>query len=254
MTVSDSLSIKSQVFELLEKDHTLQPRQIQKRLKLSSKSYHYLRNLSSLWKVSHFFGVGSKCPTSQHNVRAFCYVPASVDRKSAIVAGWVPSKNRNKVLIWKDVVFGRIEWWQTRRVLVHINRPQTMGRVKQFLSNAFFKTGLIWDERVFNPWIDSVQWFGSHDVYEIGERLPYMRLDGYREELGFVLRAGDRSNPTCYEIEWAKPDWMEKHELLSHMAIVCVGQNSQVILQFNEFMKGLSSQPIKAAVKDPSVI
>jgi hypothetical protein len=147
-----------------------------------------------------------------------------------------------------DKRFGRIEWWETRRVLVHINKPQVLGRVKQFLSDAFFKTGLIWDSRVFSAWIDTVDWLGAHDVYDTPDRVPYKVIDTYKDTLGFVFRAGDASHPNGYEFEWCKPSWMEKFELLSHQALVslevdakALAQTSEAIVRFNEFMNDLAT-------------
>jgi hypothetical protein len=166
-------------------------------------------------------------------------------------------------------MFGRIEWWETRRCVVHINKPQNLGRVKQFLANAFFKTGLIWDERVFNPWIETVQWLGSHDVYETGERLPYKVIDTYKDSLGFVFKAGDLSDPTSYEFQWCKPSWMERFELLSRQAIFNLEQNgrivetdakalqqtSQAIQEFNSFMKDLTAPKTESKDhKDPMLV
>jgi hypothetical protein len=127
---------------------------------------------------------------------------------------------------------------------------------------------LIWDERVFNPWIETVQWFGSHDVYETPNRIPYKVVDSYKETLGFVFKAGDLSHTNGYEFEWCKPSWMERFELLSRQALVNLEQNgkivetdaralqqtSQAIQQFNEFMQGLTAPRENKDRKDPMLV
>jgi hypothetical protein len=145
-------------------------------------------------------------------------VPGSVDRGAALEVGWTLSKNKNRVLIFRDAQYGRVEWWETRRVVVHIGKPQTLGRVKQFLSNAFFRNGLIFDINVFHPFIESVQWLGAHDVYDTTEKLPYKVIDTYKDSLGFTLKCGDLSHPFSYEIEWCKPSWMERADLFNRQA------------------------------------
>lgn len=184
----------------------------------------------------------------QHNARALCYVPKSVSRAGALELGWVQSKNQNRVLVFKNLSYGRIEWWETRRCLVHINRPQNMGRVKQFLSDVFFRTGLIFDIQVFNSFMDSVQWLGAHDVYDAGERVPYAVISTYKDTLGFVFKAGDISHPDGYEFEWCKPSWMERFEQLSRAALQQLEMNSQAlsidakaIQEFSTFIKDLSN-------------
>jgi hypothetical protein len=117
-------------------------------------------------------------------VRAFCYVPKSLDRKQfgnqvvpqALAAGWIQSRNKNRELIWKDRQLGRIEWWETGKILETIKKPHTLLRAKKLLGRAFFDADLIRDTRIAAAFLDSVRWHGSHDVYEYAERLPYISL------------------------------------------------------------------------------
>jgi hypothetical protein len=249
-------TLKAQVYGILDKQHDLKSILLCKILHLNYKQNgEYIRKLRYLWKRDFKNGLGPKSPTSQHNARALCFVPGTVSRARALELGWRQSRNRNRVLVWRDQGYGRIEWWETRRCLVHVNKPQTMGRVKQFLSNVFFRSGLIFSVEVFNQFIDSVEWFGAHDVYDQGERVPYAVIDDYRERLGVVFRAGDLSHPDCYEIEWCKPAWAEKFEQLSRAAIQALeisskmidansrslGSSSQAIQEFTAFMKDFTA-------------
>lgn len=256
VTLSNDLTLKERAYAFLSIHHDLKPKILCNLLKVPYSQYKdYVRQLRCKWKRDFKNGLPSKSPSSQHNCRAYCYVPESVDRKVALEVGWVLSRNKNRVLVFKDPQYGRIEWWETRKVLVHINKPQVIGRVKQFLSNAFFRTGLIWDTRVFNPWIESAQWFGAHDVFETTEKLPYKVIDAYKDMLGFVFKSGDLSHQNSYEFEWCKPQWMEQFELLSRQAISFLEHNakaleldskalendSKAIQQFSELMKDLST-------------
>jgi hypothetical protein len=270
VTHSNDLTLKERAYAFLSIHHGLKPKTLCQLLKVPYQQYKgYVRQLRCKWKHDFKNGLPSNCPTSQHRCRAFCYVPESVDRKVALDVGWSLSHNRNRVLVWKDQRYGRIEWWETRRVVVHINKPQVLGRVKQFLSNAFFKTGLIWDVKVFNPWIESVQWLGAHDVFETADRVPYKVIDAYKDTLGFVFKAGDLSHPSSYEFEWCKPPWMERFEFLSRQAISFLEHNaraleldskalengSKAIQQFSELMKDLATPKRETKDgKDPMVV
>jgi hypothetical protein len=84
--------------------------------------------------------------------------------------------------------------------------------VKQLLANAFFATNLIDDVQVFDLWANTARFKGSHLVYDTGERLPYARIEYLKEGLGVVAKIGDVTHPTCLELEFTYPDWMEQVE------------------------------------------
>ena len=269
VTDSNLLTLKERTYAFLNRHPDLKPKTLCSLLKVPYSRYEgYVKKLRCDWKRDFENGLPSKCPSSQHNCRAYCYVPESVDRRAALEVGWVLSRNRNRVLVFKDPQYGRVEWWESRRCVVHINKPQTLGRVKQFLSNVFFKTGLIWDERVFNPWIESVQWLGAHDVYETPDRPPYRVID-YKETLGFIFRAGDLSHPSSYEFEWCKPRWLERFELLGRQAMVFFEHNakalerdskalendSRAIQEFSKFMSDWAAPRTQGKhTKDPMIV
>jgi len=248
-------SIKEEVWAELDKNPLLTPRQLCGIVGLAYKIYRrYVTQLRYLWKKSSRLGVGSKSP-KLHKVRAFCYAPTSLDRKDdsevterAVEAGWVLSKNRNRVLIWKtNPTYGRIEWWETGNILVSIKKPQHMGRVKQLLCLAFFETGLIFDSKVLSAFLSDVRWYGSHDAYETSERLPYMAIDWYVKSHGIRIVLGDASHPHAVEVQWVYPDWLERLELLQQ-------HNVQVLEDFSKFMKNLSQSKRRSLAADRMVI
>lgn len=219
---SDSYSDRQRAFKLLDKNPLLTAKSLCKLMDLDYlQSGKYLNNVKSRWKYHYQNGLGSKCP-KQHRVKALVYVPKSLDRKrfvdvgrQAVGVGWEESRNRNKVLLWKkDKFLGRVEWWQTGRVLVYVRKPQTMGRVKQLLCRAFFETNLILDGKVLDAFMCNVRWHSSDDVFETGERLPYKVIDNYVESHGLRIVLGDRSHPDSVEVQWCYPDWLERTEQL----------------------------------------
>jgi hypothetical protein len=77
------------------------------------------------------------------------------------------------------------------------------------MANAFSKTLLIRDGRVLGAFIHSVQFVGAHAVFETGERLPYARIEDFKESNGVIIKTGDVSDPTAIEIEFHRPKWDE---------------------------------------------
>lgn len=102
-------SIKKLVWDELDKNPLLLPKQICAILRLHYKKHGaYVRKLKSEWKRDYKIGRHPKSPKI-HAARAVCRVPKQLDRVEAVYIGWVQSRNRNRVLIWKDRAFGRIE-------------------------------------------------------------------------------------------------------------------------------------------------
>lgn len=252
MIASETHSLKQDVFEILDKYHDLEPLAICRQLQIPYKKHGAtVANYKTEWK-SHFKnGVGSSCPTSQHNVRAFAYVPKSCDRTAALAVGWQLSKNRNKTLLWKrSLHLGRVEWFTSGKVLVYVRKPfQNLGKVKQILSDAFCGTGLIFSSKLMFAFLDSVHWKGSHDTFEFAERLPYRVIDNYVESHGIKIVFGDISHPSAVEVQWVHPDWLERLELLQHQSVKTIETNSQQIEQFSKFLRDLSTpkQPSSSA-------
>ncbi|MFA5365797.1 MAG: hypothetical protein WC325_11510, partial [Candidatus Bathyarchaeia archaeon] len=123
------------------------------------KNKAYLWKLSSRWKTDLRNERGSRLavrskPDGQHAVFAEVWVPECLERKRfvevtglAVEAGWVLSRNRNRILIWdRDRgSLGRVQWWETGRVFVHVKKRVSMDRVRTLLYHAFSSTGLIHD-------------------------------------------------------------------------------------------------------------
>jgi hypothetical protein len=163
-------------------------------------------------------------PDSQHACYAVCEVPSCLDRKRfveveklAIDAGWRPSKNRNRELIFeKRLSIGRIEWWVNGHVHIHVEKPQTLGRAKGLVYEAFVSTGLIDSVKISEAFLASVEWFGSHDVFNTGSEkpLPQLTITAY-EILGLKkIKIGDLSHLYDVETEVVKPPLLVTYEKL----------------------------------------
>jgi hypothetical protein len=242
----------------------------------------YAKNKKILWNYSSLFktdiraspeferhsksGVCSK-PDSQHAVFAGALVPDCLDRHKyseveqlAIEAGWRLSKNRNRILIWdqpfgkEQIRIGRIQWWTTSLVRIHVLKPQNLGRAKQLVYNAFVTTGLINNLVISEEFLDSINWHDNHDVYTTDHNLPYKKITTYAE-LGIkAIKMGDYSHRNCVEVEVVKPDIVGKYEQLmdklskafeksdlekAGLAKI-VQVSSEAIQQFNVFLQDVS--------------
>jgi len=97
-------------------------------------------------------------------------------------------------------------------VKIWVRKPASKGKCYQLLADAFFKTALIFDVRNFTPFLKGVTFKGASVVFDVGERLPYAKIDFLRISNGVVITLGDRSHPTAVEIDFCLPDWAERME------------------------------------------
>jgi len=63
---------------------------------------------------------------------------------------------------------------------------------------------------LFDAFRDSVRFRGAHAVVDTGEKLPYVKIDLLKDQLGVVAKMGDLSHPTGLEIEFHMPKWAEE--------------------------------------------
>lgn len=208
-------SLRKAVFNLLEKNHDLKPKEI---CILLHESYQKSANTISQYKKqwrSEYRQRQAHNRLSFHKAHGWVYALKLMDRKAAVFNGWVETKARNGMIIWNDLGgLGRLEWFRTGRINLFVNKPATWGRVKQLLANAFTYNGLIQAVDVFELWFKSVQFHGAHACLDTGVPLPYARIDILKDSLGVVAKIGDASHVTCLELEFCYPKWAEKNELL----------------------------------------
>jgi hypothetical protein len=203
-------SLRQVVFGLLQKDPLLTARDMCRELSLPYGKYGaYVNNCKSFWKSNCRNERGSKC--SIHACRGWCYAPDGVDRARALGVGWIPSRARNRWLLWKDRL-GRLQWFETGRVNLYVRKPANLGKAKQLVCNGFSFTGLITDLKVLERILKGIRFKGAHYVFETGHRMPKLVIDQFTKSNGVSVEVGDASHPNAVEIVTCYPDWAERNE------------------------------------------
>ncbi len=232
-------SLASQIRGLLDKNPLLRARMICELLHIQYKNYgNYVNKIRSNWKHSYSERQGAKS-LSFHNCRFYGFALRDLSRDNPL--GWVRTRARNRMFIWRDLI-GRLEWFESGRINGWVRKPASKGRVLQLLANAFFKTSLVTDINVFHQWANSFNLKGAHVVYDVGQSLPYSRIELLKDSNGVIVTTGDRSHPTGIEIQFCYPDWLERLELLQQ-------QNIKSIEQFSGLLKELSSPKLPNGVR-----
>lgn len=208
------VSLRKQIFSLLDKDPLLTPSMMCDRLRISFKRYHQtVGNYKQNWKNTHENERGSKC-SRFHCVRWGLWERVlTPDRELALGVGWVRSKAKNRFLMFKNAL-GRVVWFETGTVRLHLRSLGNEGKAKQLFSDAFFRTGLIFDVNLFNKCLDSLFLDSFHTVVKTGQRLPYVHIRDFVGTNGFEFKSGDRSDPGCFEFIIHYQTQFEKARLL----------------------------------------
>jgi len=157
------------------------------------------------------------------------------DADRVVRVGWRYSRNRNRVLIWRDHKgYGRMEWhWKSGRVNIYPKQPPpaTKGRVWQLFCNGFSLTGLIDSMTVLQVVLESIRFKGATAVWDLGVKVPYFVIDFFKTSNGLVFKGGDLTHPTGIEGEFCLPDFQEKAEAL-------IAKNTKIIEEFLRVLKG----------------
>ncbi len=191
------LSLRKQVFALLDRDPLLTPFDIADRLRISFKKYQQtLANYKQDWKHTHEFERGSKL-SSFHCVKWGLWETVEADRSIAVMRNWVLSRAKNRFLQFKNVL-GRVVWFETGTVRLHVRAPGNEGKAKQLFCDAFFKTELIGPE-ILEKCLGSLYLDSFHAVVDTKQRLPYVHVRDFAGTNGFEFKSADRTHPTCYE-------------------------------------------------------
>ncbi len=178
-----------------------------------SKNRQYLYNIINLYKSNYQNRQGLKS-LNFHNWRGFLVAEKCLSRELALEdkqSGWKATTAKNHMITFKNAL-GRLEWHENGRINVWIKKPVTDGKKLQILSDAFFRNGLIYDIKTFEQWAHTLKMKGVHCAIDTGEKLPYMKFDGFKESNGTVVLLGDRSHPTSVELVINYPDWAERNE------------------------------------------
>ena len=204
--------IRQRVCELLSKNPLLTAKNLCKLLDLSYESYGaYVNNCKSVWKSNTRNEHGSKC--SIHAWRGWTYAPKNLDRARALKERWIASNARNRWLLWKDKL-GRLQWFETGRVILYVRRPANLGKAYQLICNGFSFTGLLTDVKVLEQVLAGVRFKGAHYVFNTEQRLPQLVIDLFAKSNGVIIKVGDKSHPNGIEVVSCYPDWAERTEIL----------------------------------------
>lgn len=249
--MNEEESIRQQVFRLLEKNPLLTPTHLCELLRLPYlKHRQTVKNYRSQYK-SNYENRQGPYRLSFHGVHFWGYALLGLDRGAAVTDGWVLTKARNRMMVWRDTL-GRLEWFGTGRINGWVRKPGSKGKMLQILANAFYKTNLVQDINQFSKWADSFTLKGFHMVADTGIALPYMRIELLKESNGVVVQLGDASHRTSLEVQVEFPVWGERLELLTNQAMRLIESNTHQIEAFNDFMKELSAP--KGPSKDDRMV
>lgn len=239
MSSHDDVSLRQKVFEILKQYPNLKPKALLSMVKQPKKKLDYIRHLRSQWIHDYKLGQGSRVqgkPNSFHKARGWVYVDRlNLEREKALLQGWVQSRNRNRVLIWKDPKgFGRIEWHgKSGRVNIFPRQPPpaTKGRVYQLFCNGFSMTGLIDSMQVLDTVLKSIRLKGATALWDLGVKVPYFVIEFFKLSNGIVVKGGDLSHPQGIEVEFCLPDFAERSEAQ-------IARNNKIIEEFLKVLKG----------------
>ena len=211
-------SIKSRVFDLLDKNPLLSAKMICKLLELQYEDYkQYMWFLRSKWKTLVEKQIRSKCQKPAfHKPSAWVYVDKlGLKVSDAIERGWIQTRAKNRYLIFRSPGYGHMKWYPTTgRVNIHTRKPHLRGRLFQLFCNGFSLNGLIDSMQILNKLLKSIRLKAASAVFDTPERLPYMEIKMFKLDNGVIIKMGDRSHPHAIEIEFCYPDWAEKNERL----------------------------------------
>jgi hypothetical protein len=202
------VSMRKQVCKLLDENPLLTAKMLAKLMNLPYKQYRQtLTNYRSFWVYNHESEQGSKC-SSLHCFKAKVKLDLVVSQGLRGVVdsgfevggfGWVLSKARNRFLVWRNRL-GRVVWFESGTVTLHVKRPGNLGKAKQLFCDAFVNTGLLTDVSVLNPVLERIRPKSGHFPYNSEERLPYMVIRDFEESHGIVIKLGDRTHPNAVEV------------------------------------------------------
>lgn len=224
-----ALSIRKQVFDLLNENPLLSTKHICKLLNIHyNKRKSLIYKYRSHWRSSLHKQIRSKCQKPAfHKPSAWVYVDKlGLKVSDAIERGWIQTRAKNRYLLWRDPGYGHMKWFPTTgRVNIHTKKPHLRGRLFQLFCNGFSMTGLIDSMAVLNKLLKSIRLKAASAVFGSPERLPYMEIKMFKLSNGVIIKMGDRSHPHAIEIEFCYPDWAEKNErLLGELTRMLMGE------------------------------
>ncbi len=264
---SSDLKLNERAKIAWQKNASLSPSETCKILGIDYKKHGgYIRKLKHNFKCDLQNRQGLKT-LKFHKARGWIYTKdlrgLQDQRAHAVDLGWQAAvKSKNGMLYFVRAGLGRLEWFKTGRINIWVDKPATKIRVCQLLANGFAWTGLIKDVHVFEAWARTARFKGAHIAIDMGEVLPYAKVDLLKDSNGVVVKMGDLSHRTSLEIEFCYPDWAERQETLQKNMMDMMDQmaksleqslklNSEQQASFRLWMDQMMGQKGPAAPEDP---
>jgi hypothetical protein len=238
---SQSQTLKDEVYAILTRYPSMKPKALCKFMDLDYHKYRdYVSHVRSDF-VSDLKNSQGLKRLNFHHWNGWIQAPDGLDRVEAVKQGWVQTRAKNRYLLWKDRL-GRLEWHESRRIRVWLKKPANKGKALQLLANGFLRTELIFDIRYFTKWAATLRFRGASAVIETGQRLPYLKIDLFKDSNGITIKLGDKSHPSAVEIDYYIPRWAEElHD--TNKAL------NTTLRALNEMISSSSSQPPKSSDK-----
>ncbi len=244
INASSDASMKSQVYGLLDRNHGLSPQMICAVLKLDHGKYGpTIRQYKASWK-REFKSRPALNHLKFHNARGWIYALKSFQRfevgsrERALLyqCGWRATKMKNRALILVSAE-GRLEWFETGRINIRVNKPASWGRVKKLLALGFLRSGQIQDVEKFDLWAECAKFEGAHATLDLGEPIPYFKIDLLKDSNGVIIKGGDLSHRTCIELEFCYPKWAERNEDLLDQNKRALELNQKALAENSELLR-----------------
>jgi hypothetical protein len=227
----ESFSIRKQVVAFLEKNPLLTAKVLCKLLNLRYETHgRYVANVRSEWKSHYRNEQGSKC-SSVRRVFFACVLPAGLNAvllRAPLPVGWVVSRSRNRFRLFRNSL-GRVQWFETGRVVLYVRMPASVGKAKQLFCDGFTKTDLITDIRVLEQVLDGMRIKGGKADYITEQRLPYLVIKDFKDTNGVTVVLGDRSHPNAAHVLFEYQEQVARiDQLISEVFKGCASQNGTV--------------------------
>lgn len=209
---ANSNSLASEVMRLLDDNSFFTAKAICAKLGLSyAEKGNYVNQIKHRWKEMirksrrDFVDLGCHANFGKAKL-GVGYEPNDVWKRSGFRGGMWTFVKRD---------WGSLKWFpSTGTILWSIRRPYSIGRVLQLLAYGFSFTGVVTDLKEIERLMESARFVGAHRVFDVRRRLPYVKIDVFRESNGVEIVLGDRSHPTSVEVKFRYPLWAERNEQL----------------------------------------
>lgn len=160
-----------------------------------------------------------------------CVLPADLNAvllRTRLPVGWVVSRARNRFRLFRNSL-GRVQWFETGRVVLYVRRPASVGKTKQLFCDGFTKTDLISDIGVLEEVLDGLRIRGGKADYMTGQRLPYLVIGDFRDTNGVTIVLGDRSHPNAVHVLFEYQEQVARiDQLITQLYRGCTPQNAEV--------------------------